>query len=52
VNIVIDSSSRRKSAYLGKYVIIENVLAGVCTECGTRYYAASVLRTSEEIIGE
>ena len=34
----------------GKYVLIENVPAGVCTECGTRYYAANVLKTLEETI--
>lgn len=34
----------------GKYVLIENVPAGVCTQCGTRYYAANVLKTIEEII--
>jgi len=33
-----------------KYVLIENVPAGVCTECGTRYYAANVLKTVEETI--
>lgn len=32
----------------GRYVLIENVPAGVCTECGTRYYAANVLKTIEE----
>ena len=32
------------------YVLIENVPAGVCTECGTRYYAANVLKTIEETI--
>ena len=32
------------------YVLIENVPAGVCTECGTRYYAANVLKTVEETI--
>lgn len=32
----------------GQYVLIENVPAGVCTECGTRYYAANVLKTIEE----
>ena len=31
-----------------RYVLIENVPAGVCTECGTRYYAANVLKTIEE----
>ena len=34
----------------GKYVLIENVPTGVCTECGTRYYAANVLKTIEETI--
>lgn len=34
----------------GKYVLVENVPAGVCTECGTRYYAANVLKTVEETI--
>lgn len=34
----------------GKYVLIENVPTGVCTQCGTRYYAANVLKTVEESI--
>ena len=34
----------------GNYVVIERVPAGVCTECGTRYYAANVLKTVEESI--
>lgn len=34
----------------GKYVLSENVPAGVCTECGTRYYAANVLKALEETI--
>lgn len=29
----------------GKYILIENVPAGVCVKCGTRYYAANVLKT-------
>ena len=33
-----------------KYVVIENVPPGVCTECGTRYYSANVLKTIEETI--
>ena len=33
-----------------KYVIIEDVPAGVCMECGTRYYAANVLKTIEASI--
>ena len=31
-----------------KYVVVENVPAGVCAECGTRYYSANVLKTVEE----
>ena len=34
----------------GHYVLIEDVPAGVCTECGTRYYAANVLKTIEESV--
>lgn len=34
----------------GEYVLIENVPAGVCTECGTRYFAANVLKIVEENI--
>jgi len=33
-----------------KYVVVENVPAGVCTKCGTRYYAANVLKTIEETV--
>jgi len=32
----------------GKHILIENVPTGVCTECGTRYYSASVLKTIED----
>lgn len=31
-----------------KYVVVENVPAGVCSECGMRYYSANVLKTVEE----
>ena len=34
----------------GDYVLIENVPAGVCTECGTRYYAANTLKMVDESI--
>lgn len=33
-----------------RYIVIEDVPAGVCTECGTRYYAANVLKTIEASI--
>ena len=34
----------------GNYVLIENVPAGVCSQCGTRYFAANVLKTVEEAV--
>lgn len=34
----------------GKYVLVENVPAGTCTQCGTRYFSANVLKTVEESI--
>jgi YgiT-type zinc finger domain-containing protein len=34
----------------GKYVVIENVPTGVCSECGTRYYSANILKSIEETI--
>jgi YgiT-type zinc finger domain-containing protein len=34
----------------GKYFLIENVPAGVCAECGTRYFAANVLKIIAEMI--
>lgn len=34
----------------GKYVLLQNVPAGVCLECGTRYYTANVLKTIDETI--
>ncbi len=34
----------------GNYVLIENVPAGVCTECGMRYYAANVLKMIAESV--
>ncbi len=33
-----------------KHVLIENVPAGVCTQCGTRYFAANVLKMMEESV--
>ena len=33
-----------------KYVIVEDVPAGVCTECGMRHYAANVLKMVETAI--
>jgi YgiT-type zinc finger domain-containing protein len=34
----------------GKYVLIEHVPAGVCKQCGARYFAANVLKLVEESV--
>ncbi|MEW6350703.1 MAG: YgiT-type zinc finger protein [Thermodesulfobacteriota bacterium] len=34
----------------GSYVQIENVPAGVCKECGARYFAANVLKIIQEYV--
>jgi YgiT-type zinc finger domain-containing protein len=34
----------------GQYVLIEHVPAGVCKECGSRYFAANVLKMIEESV--
>jgi len=33
-----------------KYVLIKNVPVGVCQECGTRYYAANILKAIDTLI--
>ena len=33
-----------------RYALIEHVPTGVCTECGTRYYTAAVLKSIEETL--
>ena len=33
-----------------KHFFIEDVPAGVCSECGTRYYSANVLKTIQQTI--
>jgi len=45
---IVEKSVTLHRKVKGNYVLIENVPAGVCTECGTRYYAANVLKTIEE----
>lgn len=34
--------------FKGQHVLFEHVPAGVCKECGTRYYAANVLKLIEQ----
>ncbi|MCC6127101.1 MAG: YgiT-type zinc finger protein [Pirellulales bacterium] len=43
---IVDLSRKVKKTY----VVIENVPTGVCTECGTRYYSANVLKSIEETL--
>ena len=48
--IIVEKHIDLTRRFKGKYVVVKNVPAGVCTECGTRYYAANVLKTVEETI--
>jgi YgiT-type zinc finger domain-containing protein len=42
-------SDREAIRHKGNFVILENVPIGVCDNCGTRYFDASVLRRVAEI---
>lgn len=48
--LIVEKKTDVSRKVKGKYVLIENVPTGVCTECGTRYYAANVLKTIEETV--
>jgi YgiT-type zinc finger domain-containing protein len=48
--LIVERRVTLNRVHKGKYVIIENVPAGVCVECGTRYFTANVLKTVEEHI--
>ena len=48
--LIREKSTELSRKVKGKYLLIENVPAGVCTECGTRYYTADVLKSIEETI--
>lgn len=48
--LIVEKKADFSRKVRGKYVLIENVPTGVCSECGTRYYAANVLKTIEETI--
>jgi YgiT-type zinc finger domain-containing protein len=48
--VIVEKKVNLSRKVRGTYVVIENVPAGVCKECGTRYYAANVLKTVEETI--
>lgn len=47
---IVEKKVSLSRKYKGKYVLVENVPAGVCTECGTRYFAANVLKTVTETV--
>ena len=42
--LIIEKTVDVSRKFKGKHVLVENVSAGVCTECGTRHYAANVLK--------
>ena len=48
--LIVEKKADLSRKVKGKYVLIENVPTGVYTQCGTRYYAANVLKTIEETI--
>ena len=47
---IVEKRAELSRKVKGKHILIENVPTGVCTECGTRYYSANVLKTIEETI--
>lgn len=47
---IIEKRVSLHKKYKQKYLLIEDIPAGVCIECGTRYYSANVLKTIEESI--
>lgn len=48
--IIKEKNTELSRKVKGKYVVIENMPTGVCTECGTRYYTANVLKSIEETL--
>lgn len=40
---------REAIRHKGSFVILENVPIGICDQCGSRYFDASVLRKAAEI---
>jgi len=48
--VIVEKKAELSRKVKGKHILIENVPTGVCTECGTRYYSANVLKTIEETI--
>lgn len=48
--LIVEKTVELSRKVKGHYVLVENVPAGVCTQCGTSCYAANVLKTIQEII--
>ncbi len=48
--IIVEKETELSRKVRGKYVVIEKVPTGVCSECGTRYYTANVLKTIQEAL--
>ncbi len=47
---IVEKRVNLSRTFAGKYVLFESVPAGVCTECGTRYYTANVLKSIEDAL--
>ncbi|HVO83032.1 MAG TPA: YgiT-type zinc finger protein [Syntrophobacteria bacterium] len=47
---IIEKRGTRHRKVKNRYVLLEKVPAGVCVQCGTRYYTANVLKTIQERI--
>ena len=48
--VIVEKSVTLHRQVQGQHILLEDVPAGVCTECGTRYYTANVLKTIEASI--
>jgi YgiT-type zinc finger domain-containing protein len=47
---IVEKSVTLHRQVQGKHILLEDVPAGVCVECGARYYTANVLKTIEASI--
>ena len=48
--VVIEKRVALHQRVKGKDILLENVPAGVCSECGTRFFSANLLKTIEESV--
>jgi YgiT-type zinc finger domain-containing protein len=49
-NVIVEKTVDLPRKIGDRYILIKNVPAGVCKKCGTRYYAANVLKSIESIV--